>query len=56
MSIPRILAHEFGHAIMGDGQYEFRGAMDNVLGNENPIMRALGEPYDRTSYYFYPDG
>jgi hypothetical protein len=44
----RILGHELGHAAFGtrdDGP----GRMNNVLQNENPIMRTLGQP-DRTRY------
>jgi hypothetical protein len=44
----RVIAHEFGHAIMGtrdDGP----GRMNNVRLNENPIMRELGEP-ERLAY------
>ena len=44
----RIIAHEFGHAVMGtrdDGP----NRMNNVIENENPIMRELYEP-ERTQY------
>lgn len=44
----RWIAHEFGHAIMGtrdDGP----NRMNNVIANETPIMRELGEP-ERISY------
>jgi hypothetical protein len=48
-SLQRIIAHELGHAAMGnldDGP----GQMNNVNWNENPVMRQLGDFNDRTSY------
>ena len=48
----RLISHEFGHAVMGtldDGP----NRMNNVLRNENPIMRELGEP-ERLQYALCP--
>jgi hypothetical protein len=44
----RLLAHEFGHAIMGT-QDDGPGRMNNIRQNETPIMLELGEP-ERLSY------
>ncbi len=48
----RLVAHELGHAF---GTYDEGGLpnpwMRNVLENENPIMRELGDLRDRTSYF-----
>lgn len=48
-SITRIVAHELGHAVMGADDDGPRN-MKNVNGNENPIMRQLGDQDDRTQY------
>ena len=47
----RIIAHEFGHAVFGDGDVNYMGQprMRNVILNENPIMEELGEG-SRMSY------
>jgi RHS repeat-associated protein len=48
----RLISHEFGHAVMrtlDDGL----NRMNNVLRNENPIMRELGEP-ERLQYGLCP--
>ncbi len=46
----RILAHELGHAALG--YYDMRiDMMYNIRNAENPIMRALGDTNDRTSYW-----
>jgi len=47
-STESILAHEIGHAATGIGDTG-EGNMDNVLYNENPIRKELGEP-ERTKY------
>lgn len=44
----RIIAHEFGHAIMHDND-DGPNQMNNVIKNENPIMRSLHEP-ERIEY------
>jgi hypothetical protein len=43
-----MLGHELGHAATGIGDTG-PGNMDNVINNENPIRRGLGEN-DRTAY------
>jgi hypothetical protein len=40
-SLERMIAHEMGHAVMGAGELEYKGAMDNVNQNENEIMLEL---------------
>jgi hypothetical protein len=47
LSNEAIIAHELGHVTgaLDDGPYE----MNNVLANENPVRRELGEP-ERTEY------
>jgi hypothetical protein len=44
----RIIAHELGHSVTGI-QDTGPGQMDNVIQNENPIVKALGLP-ERTQY------
>jgi Flp pilus assembly pilin Flp len=44
----RILAHEIGHAAMGERD-DGANNLNNVIANENPVMSALGEP-ERTAY------
>ena len=48
-STTRIVAHEMGHAVMGARDNGPR-SMFNVYNYENPIMRQLGDPYDRIMY------
>lgn len=49
-SLARILAHELGHSLMGDGD-DGPCRMNNVNKNENPVATALGQPL-RTAYDF----
>ena len=39
-SLERAISHEFGHAVFGDSD----AGMVNIIRNENPIMKELGEP------------
>jgi len=48
-TITRMEAHELGHAIFGTRDLGLNN-MENIWQNENPIMRALGDPYDRIKY------
>lgn len=48
MSGEAVVAHELGHAIMGDGD-NGPNRMNNVNRNENPVRRPLGES-ERTRY------
>lgn len=49
MSPEALVAHEFGHEFMG-AHDSGPNAMDNVIANENPVRRELGEP-ERLQYY-----
>jgi hypothetical protein len=46
MSPDRLFAHELGHVVgyHDDGV----GGLNNILTNENPIMKQLGDPFNRT--------
>ena len=48
-SLERIFAHELGHTAMGNLD-NGPGRMNNVNWNENPVMRLLGDFYDRIAY------
>jgi hypothetical protein len=45
----RLMAHELGHVALGYVDLG-PGMMDNVIANENPVMRELGDTNDRMSY------
>ena len=47
-TLTRIVAHELGHAVFGTLD-SGENRLDNVIENENPIMRDLNEP-ERTKY------
>jgi RHS repeat-associated protein len=47
-TISRMIAHELGHSLMGDHD-DGKCSMNNINKNENPIMKALGQPL-RTAY------
>jgi len=48
-TLQRIIAHELGHAAMGVDDIGPK-SMDNVIRNENKIMRELGDTNDRIAY------